>query len=171
MSPYTIKEVVSTNTVKLQLPTLMRIYLIVNVSQIVWYREQVEEQRKEKGKLVEVEGIKEQEVEKILNKRKIQEVDKYLAQWKEFTAESDTQEKEADLENAKELVDEFEGRLGAEVRRQEEVKERRRTKSKFRVEDHRKKLLGRYTAKLLYGWDNRKFKEEYLRKLETNQRK
>ena len=59
MSPYTIKEVVSTNTVKLQLPTLMRIYLIVNVSQIVWYREQVEEQRKEKGKLVEVEGIKE----------------------------------------------------------------------------------------------------------------
>ena len=59
MGPYTIKEVVSTNTVKLQLPTLMRIYLIVNVSQIVWYREQVEEQRKEKGKLVEVEGIKE----------------------------------------------------------------------------------------------------------------
>ena len=171
MGPYTIKEVVSTNTVKLQLPTLMRIYLIVNVSQIVWYREQVEEQRKEKGKLVEVEGIKEQEVEKILNKRKIQEVDKYLAQWKEFTAESDTQEKEADLENAKELVDEFEGRLGAEVRRQEEVKERRRTKSKFRVEDHRRKLLGRYTVKLLYGWDDRKFKEEYLRKLETNQRK
>ena len=59
MGPYTIKEMVSTNTVKLQLPTLMRIYLIVNVSQIVWYREQVEEQRKEKGKLVEVEGIKE----------------------------------------------------------------------------------------------------------------
>ena len=59
MGPYTIKEVVSTNTVKLQLPTLMRIYLIVNVSQIVWYREQVEEQRKEKEKLVEVEGIKE----------------------------------------------------------------------------------------------------------------
>ena len=29
---YTIKEVVSTNAVKLQLPTLMRIYLVVNIS-------------------------------------------------------------------------------------------------------------------------------------------
>jgi len=27
-------------------------------------------------------------------------------------------------------------------------------------------LLGKYTAKLLYGWDNRKFEEEYLNKLE-----
>ena len=32
---YTIKEVVSTNAVKLRLLTLMRIYLVVNVSQIV----------------------------------------------------------------------------------------------------------------------------------------
>ena len=32
---YTIKEVVSTNMVKLQLPTAMRIYLVVNISQIV----------------------------------------------------------------------------------------------------------------------------------------
>ena len=39
---YTIKEVVSTNTVKLWLPTSMRIYPVVNVSQIVWYKEQVE---------------------------------------------------------------------------------------------------------------------------------
>ena len=29
-------------------------------------------------------------------------------------------------------------------------------------------LLGKYTAKLLYGWDNGKFEEEYLRKLEKN---
>ena len=35
ISPYTIKEVVSTNAVKLQLPTLMRIHLVVNVSWIV----------------------------------------------------------------------------------------------------------------------------------------
>ena len=30
--PYAIEEVVSTNMVKLRLPTLMRIYLVVNVS-------------------------------------------------------------------------------------------------------------------------------------------
>ena len=35
VSPYTIEEVVSTNTVKLRLPTLMRIHLVVNVSWIV----------------------------------------------------------------------------------------------------------------------------------------
>ena len=32
---YTIEEVVSTNVVKLRLPTLIRIHLVVNVSQIV----------------------------------------------------------------------------------------------------------------------------------------
>ena len=35
VGPYTIEVVVSTNTVKLQLPTLMRIHPVVNVSQIV----------------------------------------------------------------------------------------------------------------------------------------
>ena len=39
---YTIEEVVSTNAVKLQLLTLMRIHLVVNISQIVRYEEQVE---------------------------------------------------------------------------------------------------------------------------------
>jgi len=50
----------------------------VNVSQIVWYKEQVEGQKKEKGKPIEVEEVKEWEVEKILNKRKIRGVKKYL---------------------------------------------------------------------------------------------
>jgi len=35
VGPYTIEEVVSTNVVKLRLLTLMRIYLVVKVSQIV----------------------------------------------------------------------------------------------------------------------------------------
>jgi len=78
VGPYTIEEVVSTNTVKLQLPTSMRIHLVVNVSQIVRYKEQVEGQRKEKGKPIEIEGVEEWEMEKILNKRKIRGVDKYL---------------------------------------------------------------------------------------------
>ena len=56
----------------------MRIHPVVNVSQIVQYREQVKGQKKEEGKPVEVEGVEEQEVEKILNKRKIRGVQKYL---------------------------------------------------------------------------------------------
>jgi len=40
VGPYFIDKVFSTNIVKLQLPTLMRIYPIVNVSQIVQYKKQ-----------------------------------------------------------------------------------------------------------------------------------
>ena len=32
----------------------------------------------------------------------------------------------------------------------------------------REKLLGRYTAKLLYRWSDKKFDKEYLKKLERN---
>ena len=39
VGPYEIKEVVLLNAVKLQLPTSMRIHLVVNVSQIVQYKE------------------------------------------------------------------------------------------------------------------------------------
>ena len=69
---------ISTNTVKLQLPTSIRIHPVVNVSQIVQYKEQVGEQKKEEEKLIEIEGVKEWEIEKILNKKKIRGVEKYL---------------------------------------------------------------------------------------------
>ena len=32
----------------------------------------------------------------------------------------------------------------------------------------RMELPGRFTAKVLYGWDDQKFEEEYLNKLEKN---
>ena len=105
---YVIKEVVSSNTVKLQLPSLMRIYLVVNVSQIVRYKEQVKGQKKEKEKPVEVEGVEKWEVEKILNKKKMRGVEKYLIQWKGFMAEGDTWERKENLKNAEELIEEFE---------------------------------------------------------------
>ena len=117
VGPYKIERVVSKNAVKLKLLASMRIHLVVNVSRIVRYKEPVKGQRVEEPKPVEVEGMEEWEVEKILNKRKIRGVEKYLVQWKGFTAENDIWEKEDDLENIRELVDEFEGRLSAEVRR------------------------------------------------------
>ena len=39
---------------------------------------------------MEVEEVKEWEVEKILNKRKVRGVVKYLVRWKGFTAEHDS---------------------------------------------------------------------------------
>jgi len=53
----------------------MRIHLVVNVSQVIRYRKQVEGQKIEE---VKVDGVKKQEVEKILNKRKVRGVVKYL---------------------------------------------------------------------------------------------
>ena len=41
IGPYAIEEVVLTNVVKLRLPSSMRIHPVVNVSQIVQYKEQV----------------------------------------------------------------------------------------------------------------------------------
>ena len=59
IGPYIIDKVLSTNAVKLRLPTLMRIHPIVNVSQIVQYKDQVGEQKKEEVKLIEVEEVEE----------------------------------------------------------------------------------------------------------------
>jgi len=60
------------------------------------------------------------------------------------------------------LVNKFEGGLSVEVRRQEKID--MTGEREFR----RGILLGKYMAKLLYRWDDGKFKVEYLRKLERN---
>ena len=75
---YIIEKVVSSNTVKLRLPTSMRIHLVVNISQIVQYKKQVEGQKKKEVKPIEIEGVEEWEVEKILNKGNIRGVERYL---------------------------------------------------------------------------------------------
>ena len=43
----------------------------MNISWIVQYKEAVEGQKKEEGKLIEVEGVEEWKMEKILNKRRM----------------------------------------------------------------------------------------------------
>ena len=122
-------------------------------------------QKKEEGKPVEVEGVKEWEVEKILNKRKIREIKKYLVWWKGFIAEGDTWERKENLKNAEEALKEFKGRISAEVRRQEKI-------DKVEERDFRREELpGKFMARMLYGWNDGKFEEEYLKKLERNWRR
>ena len=122
----------------------------------------MEGQKKEEGKPIEIEGVKEWKIKRILNKRKIRGVDKYLVRWKGFIAENDIWERKEDLENAREALEEFEGRMNTEVRRQEKL-------DIAEEKDFRRgELLGKFMAKILYRWDDRKFKEEYLRKLERN---
>ena len=64
------------------------------------------------------------------------------------------------MKNMKKLVEEFKGKM--EVRRQEklellEEKDFRRTE-----------LPGRYIVKLLYEWEDGKFENKYLKRLERN---
>ena len=75
-------------------------------------------------------------------------------------AEGDTWERKENLKNAEELIKEFERR---EVVVRREVEEEGEYK--------RMELPGKYMAKLLYGWDDRRFEEEYLNKLKKNWKK
>jgi len=125
----------------------------------------VEGQKREEGKPIEVEGVEGWEVEKILNKRKIRGIDKYLVRWKRFMVEHDIWEGKEDLGNAREVLEEFERRMNVEVRRQEKLD--MAEKKDFR----REKLPVKFMAKILYRWDDEKFEEEYLRKLERNWRR
>jgi len=138
----------------------MRIHLVVNVSQIVRYKDQMKGQKKEEGKPVEVKGVKEWEVKKILNEKKMRGVEKYLIRWKEFMAEGDTWERKENLKNAEELIEEF---------KQGEVVVRRQVGEEKRY--RRMELPGKFMAKVLYGWDDQRFEEEYLNKLKKNWKK
>ena len=88
----------------------------MNISWVVQYREQIEGQKAEEVKLVKIEGVEEWKAKKILNKRKVRRVVKYLLWWKEFTTKYDTWKREKDLENIKEVVVEFKKRMDAEVK-------------------------------------------------------
>jgi len=107
VGPYKIKKIVLSNMVELQLPSMVKIYPVVNVSRIRRYVGQVEEQRKEQPAPVIIEGEEEWKVERILNKQQIREKDKYLVYWKRFTVESDTWKERENLKNTKEAIKEF----------------------------------------------------------------
>ena len=90
VGPYKVKKIVSTNAVELELPSTIKIHLVVNISRICRYIGQVEGQKREQQAPVIIKGEEEWEVERIPNKRKVRGKDRYLVQWKGFTAESDT---------------------------------------------------------------------------------
>jgi len=71
-------------------------------------------------------------------------------------AKEDTWESKENLKNIMELVKEFEKeycREEEEEVRQQEIEEDKKTFSR--------ELPGRYTVKLLYGWENKRYDQEY----------
>ena len=55
---YKMKKIISENAIELELLVLLRIHLVVNVSRIVLYKKQIEEQKKILPPLVEIEREK-----------------------------------------------------------------------------------------------------------------
>jgi len=74
--------------------------------------------------------------------------------------EEDAWKSQENLKNISELVEEFEreyGRTEEEEARRQETEENRKT--------FNKELPGKYTAKLLYRWGERKYEQEYWKKI------
>ena len=166
IGPYVVKKVVSENAVELELPAMLRIHPVVNVRRLVKYREQVKGQKKIPPPSVEVAGEKEYEVEEILDRQERRGKTKYLVKWKGYTAEGNTWEGLENLKNAGEKIEEFEkGRFEEEIRRIRIKKEKEMRLNSEAEEFKKGELPGRYTTKLLYGWDNKKFDEEYLKRI------
>jgi len=82
---------------------------------------------------------------------------KYLVKWKGYTVEENTWEEIENLKNVIEKVEEFEkGRFEEEIQRIRLRKEKE-IKLNLEAEEFRRgELPGRYIAKLLYGWDDKK---------------
>jgi len=102
-------------------------------------------------------------VEQILNKRKVRGKDKYLVRWKGFTAESDTWEGRENLENAKEAIEEFEKEYRRDM---EDIAWQERKETTFKHGE----LPGKFMAKMLYGWSDKQYDQEYWGRLERNWR-
>ena len=84
-------------------------------------------------------------------------------------AEENTWEGIENLKNVIEKVEEFEKRRFEEEIQRIKIKRGKEMKLNLEVEKFKRgKLPGRYIVKLLYGWDDKKFDEEYLKKLERN---
>jgi len=82
--------------------------------------------------------------------------------WKGYTAEEDTWENKENLENTKELVEEFEKIYG------EEVEELRLQEQKKEEKEFSWELSREFMAKLLYGWRKRKYKREREKRWDEN---
>ena len=110
IEPYVVKKIVSENTVELELPVVLRIYLVINVRRIVKYKEQVKGQKKIPSPSVEVAGEKKYEVEEILDRQEKREKMKYLVKQKGYMMEGNTWKRLENLKNVERKIEEFEKR-------------------------------------------------------------
>ena len=86
-----------------------------------------------------------------------------MVRWKGFTAESDTWEGRENLKNAKEAIEEFEKEYRQDM---EDVAWQEHEETTFK----RGELPGKFTVKMLYGWSDKRYDQEYWGRMEKNWR-
>ena len=77
---YKVKRVVLTNIIKLELPDTIKIHPVVNINKVQLYKPLVEGQKVVLPQPVVIDKKEEYKIEKILNRRKVQEKNKFLVQ-------------------------------------------------------------------------------------------
>jgi len=102
-------------------------------------------------------------VERILNKQRVRGKDKYLVHWKGFKAESNTWKGKENLKNAKEAIEE----LKKEYRQDMEDVTRQECKERTYK---REELPGKFMARKLFGWLDKRYDQKYWKRLERNWR-
>ena len=108
LGPYTITNIISPNAVKLKLPRSFKIRPVINVSRLRPYKPPtIEGQQVTPQSPIEVDGEPEYEVEEILDSHLCRNKLEFLVKWKNYTAENNSWEPEANCRNASDIVKRF----------------------------------------------------------------
>ena len=88
-----------------------------------------------------------------------------MVKWNEYIVEKDTWEELENLGNVMKLVKKFEKKIIEEEIRRVQMKKQKLLNLEAEM-FKRSELPGKYTIKILCGWNNGKFKDKNLKKLE-----
>ena len=108
---------------------------------------------------------------KILNRKDMREKAKYLVIQKGYTIQEDIWKELENVENAMDLVEEFEKQIREKKIRRVHMRKEKRKEKELNLKENifkRTELLEKYTVRILFGQDNRKFENKYLKKLERS---
>jgi len=107
LRPYKIIKIISSNAVKLKLPTLFKIHDVINISHIRPYCPPATGQSTIPPEPIVIEGTPKYEVEEITDSRLKCGKLEFLVKWYSYTDDYNTWEPEANCTNSRDIINEF----------------------------------------------------------------